>query len=367
MIRLPCPNCKAIHESATDPKDTIYCRDCGFIIREAPVAGPDPASQWLYAKNRQKVGPISLQALRGLFGSGQLVPGDMVLQMGTQKWGPASAVPGLLPVAAPPPAADPGFDDEWYCVQDRKKIGPLSRQAMQKLIGAGTIRPADMVLKEGTQKWSAANTVAEFAGLFGSSPAPVPPKPPVVTAPPKSPVVAAPPANPDGWFYVKDGKKVGPVSTAEIRQLAASGTLATNALVLRAGTPKWVPLDSVPELAPPPAPKPAPLPVPPPLPPIAVSPPPLPPAPPPLPPAPPPLPVEAPPAWPELASSPEPIPEVSSAEWPEPVSEAEPAAEWATAVSDVEPAVAAQAAPPVVVVGTGELGALLRKILGRTA
>lgn len=396
MIRLPCPNCKAIFESATEQTDTIYCRDCGFVIRDAPASGLDPASQWLYAKNRQKVGPVPLQELQRLLGSGQLLPSDMVLQAGTQKWGAASAVPGLLPAAsrapnqAPPPNSL-SWDDEWYCVQDRKKIGPLSQQALQRLIAAGTIKPGDMLLKEGTQKWAAASTVPQFTALF---PAPRPPQP--IAPAPAKPAVAPAPVSVDGWFYVKNGKKAGPAPTPEIRRLVASGELAPDALVLRTGAQKWAALSSIPELAPPAAPAPVPvppapqvpeptitpkeeskprvplpaavatvaeIPKPPPLP-AVVAPPPLPATPPPLPPVVelPPLPSEPLPEWPQMGwpeaeEKPEPLAEAIQAEWHEAAAQPEPITEE-TPVS--------VAAPEVVVVGTGELGALLRKILGRT-
>jgi hypothetical protein len=385
MIRLPCPNCKAIFESATEQTETIYCRDCGFVIRDTPASGLDPASQWLYAKNRQKVGPVPLPELQRLLGSGQLLPGDMVLRAGTQKWEAASTVPGLLPAAPPaasqaPPPNSLSWDDEWYCVQDRKKIGPLSRQALQKLIGSGTIRPGDMLLKEGTQKWAVASSVPEFAAHFPASTSPTPPAP-------AKPTIAPVPVSADGWFYVKNGKKAGPVPTPEIHRLVASGELAADILILRVGARKWAALNSIAELAPsavpfstapppertkmpreeakPIAPQPPPvtptgeLPKPPTLSKVNA---PLPAMPPPLP-VPPPLPAE--PAWPqfgwpEAEEKAKPLADAVQAEWPEPVEAAEPVAE------EMPVSISPAPAPAVVVVGTGQLGALLRKILGRT-
>jgi predicted Ser/Thr protein kinase len=51
---------------------------------------------WYLARNRQKVGPLSPAEMRQMVRSGQLSPGDMVLQEGTQKWVEARSVTGLF-------------------------------------------------------------------------------------------------------------------------------------------------------------------------------------------------------------------------------------------------------------------------------
>src|SRR5687768_9146836 len=64
-----------------------------------------PASQWYYAADRKKCGPVSLAQLQGLAAEGRLTPADMVLQDGMTRWQPASSVTGLFPVAPPAPEA----------------------------------------------------------------------------------------------------------------------------------------------------------------------------------------------------------------------------------------------------------------------
>lgn len=44
----------------------------------------------------------------------------------------------------------------------------------------------------------------------------------------------------DEWFYVKDGQKRGPISTAQLRQLAASGELVPKDQIWREGLEGWV-------------------------------------------------------------------------------------------------------------------------------
>jgi len=43
------------------------------------------------------------------------------------------------------------------------------------------------------------------------------------------------------WYYMKNGNKVGPISTAELKQLAASGELQINDRIWREGLKNWIP------------------------------------------------------------------------------------------------------------------------------
>ena len=43
------------------------------------------------------------------------------------------------------------------------------------------------------------------------------------------------------WFYMKNGNKVGPISTAELKRLAASGELQLNDRIWREGLKNWIP------------------------------------------------------------------------------------------------------------------------------
>ena len=41
------------------------------------------------------------------------------------------------------------------------------------------------------------------------------------------------------WFYTKDGEQLGPVSSKQLSQLAASGELQPTDLVWKEGAPDW--------------------------------------------------------------------------------------------------------------------------------
>jgi hypothetical protein len=105
------------------------------------------------------------------------------------------------------------MSDTWYYVRDKKKLGPVAWDQLQQLVRAGQLSPADMILKNGWTKWQA---VGEVSGL----------------ATPQAAVT-------DQWFYVQEKKKNGPVTFEQLMELASSGKLLVNDMVLRAGQSKW--------------------------------------------------------------------------------------------------------------------------------
>jgi hypothetical protein len=44
----------------------------------------------------------------------------------------------------------------------------------------------------------------------------------------------------NGWYYTRDGKQFGPITSAQLKQLAAGGRLQPTDLVWKAGMSKWV-------------------------------------------------------------------------------------------------------------------------------
>lgn len=67
-------------------------------------------------------------------------------------------------------AADDDFEvvedappDKWYIARNKKKHGPITWKEVQNLAATGKLQPTDMLLQEGSQKWTQASSVA---GLF---------------------------------------------------------------------------------------------------------------------------------------------------------------------------------------------------------
>src|SRR5688572_5976879 len=61
-----------------------------------PIVGRGRAMStdgWYYAQNNQQLGPVSLEALRGMVASGQVGAADLVWTQGMAQWQPARSVP----------------------------------------------------------------------------------------------------------------------------------------------------------------------------------------------------------------------------------------------------------------------------------
>jgi hypothetical protein len=69
------------------------------------------AAEWYYAKNKQRVGPVTETQLQELVRSGELGPADMVWKQGMAKWQPAGSVDGLLPKSPPVQPEPPPLPD----------------------------------------------------------------------------------------------------------------------------------------------------------------------------------------------------------------------------------------------------------------
>ena len=81
----------------------------------------------------------------------------------------------------------------WYTASDGRQTGPVSEGDLQALIAAGSVRPSDMVWREGLSAWTSAasafNRATEPPPL-GHPPAPPPvPYATVNTSPPPRPVL----------------------------------------------------------------------------------------------------------------------------------------------------------------------------------
>jgi hypothetical protein len=79
----------------------------------------------------------------------------------------AKTAEGLSQGTAPSPSQ--GQHEQWYVARRREdrtfKDGPFTMQRLRRLAAQGQLVPHDMLLKEGTQRWTAASTVE---GLFGT-------------------------------------------------------------------------------------------------------------------------------------------------------------------------------------------------------
>ena len=160
-----------------------------------PAMGSSP-DRWYCRVNRERLGPMTFAQLQELARTGRLRPTDWVQQDNADKGKLAHSVPGLFatapvtvgaaanlpapavpPVTSPRPAAPASAKTSptnpppsvtpagWYFVHNDKKHGPFTFERLKCFAGTGELRPTDMVLAEGTNKWVQASSIA---GLFVS-------------------------------------------------------------------------------------------------------------------------------------------------------------------------------------------------------
>ena len=81
--------------------------------------------------------------------------------------GHAPAVGTPFPAALPPQQVPTG--DQWFCMVDQKRYGPISSDDLQAWISQGRVTSDDLVWREGMDQWRAAGTVPKLQ--LGAEPA----------------------------------------------------------------------------------------------------------------------------------------------------------------------------------------------------
>ena len=193
-----------------------------------------------------------------------------------------------------PPSEPESAEVDWYCRAMGREIGPLSLPAIKELAAAGFVPPEVLVRKGPDGDWVPAS---EVAGLLDDEPPTAPAEEDVERSPPparkpparKPPVrkprarkapardASAPSASPspgieipddDGlfalvkdrideppsptpqaaevsWYYQAMGEELGPVSWAELKELAETGFVTPDVLVRQGDDGRWVPASQV--------------------------------------------------------------------------------------------------------------------------
>ena len=135
---------------------------------------------------------------------------------------------------------------EWYCQLMGSEMGPYSAAQLREMARQHQLTPEDLVRKGADGDWVAGYRVN---GLFDEeAPTAAPgPKPPADSLKPKD----SPPANKAAtgklkvaapgfkWFYLSDGKKVGPLRFQQLQNHAQSGQLKASDRVWSTDNPKW--------------------------------------------------------------------------------------------------------------------------------
>ena len=116
QVKCPCGTTLAVTPETAG--EQFVCPRCARKLAFSPPkykpaaihAGRGPEekpTRWFLARNKQRLGPYSSSQLKQLADAGNIIPADMILKEGRQKWVNAGSVRGLFTGAAPPPAPPP--------------------------------------------------------------------------------------------------------------------------------------------------------------------------------------------------------------------------------------------------------------------
>ena len=108
-----------------------FLRDEKFTSEPTTPSKP-PATEWLYAKYGEQLGPVSSSQLRRMAENGELKPSDLIWREGLAAWIPASKLAGLRFATSAEPATQPeqrtAQDD-----QSKSKVAPIISWLMPRL------------------------------------------------------------------------------------------------------------------------------------------------------------------------------------------------------------------------------------------
>ena len=125
---------------------------------------------------------------------------------------------------------------EWYFQQDNEKCGPVSGAVIQQMLKRDELCDSDQVMQEGSNSW----IVVSMLKTALNTPKPVPSATQVErnisNSGPKLPTAQVV----EGWFYARDNQKYGPVSTEQLQQLANTGQLDPEDMIMKSGSTQWV-------------------------------------------------------------------------------------------------------------------------------
>lgn len=125
-------------------------------------------SHYFLKSGGKTLGPFNKEQLDSLQVRGR-IKADHLISSDRRSWKPADEFfsqpqPNAIAVLAGT------ADDEWYYAEDQRRVGPLTRSDLEKLFKNGTLKPDDLVWKEGYRDWIPASSAAELR-LFDGQPA----------------------------------------------------------------------------------------------------------------------------------------------------------------------------------------------------
>jgi len=126
-------------------------------------------------------------------------------------------------------------DNNWYCRVFNTELGPLTFEAVRRMVEMEQLGGDDHVRCGTTDSWHAVRHVADLRKLLKGidsqeeKPSPAPNHPPQSVEPP------------DEWHYRLDGREHGPITLGALRDLiSASGEIAYDVVIRQGVNGAWV-------------------------------------------------------------------------------------------------------------------------------
>src|SRR5262245_56280207 len=104
----------------------------------------------------------------------------------------------------------------WHHSRQQKTDAAIDSKELRRLAKLGLVRPSDFVRRSGGRRWVKATRVE---GLFD----------------PEEP----------RWYYLREGKPIGPVSVPSLGKLSHAGVIEPNDLVWTPGLSRWRPASRI--------------------------------------------------------------------------------------------------------------------------
>ncbi len=196
---------------------------------DSPVATiADPRSEvadlWHYTADGERKGRCSTEELLQRVEKGEVAPSDLVWRAGMSEWQPISKTELMAALSATAPQRSESAVLWEYIQQGNWCEAPATAEDLRCMVKRGDLLPHDMVRRLGTERWCPiCDSEIEAPGGPASS-----------TAAQEEPADSI-----HQWHYAKDGRRLGPVTLAEVRALLDRGVLDREDLVWTKGMPQW--------------------------------------------------------------------------------------------------------------------------------
>lgn len=118
------------------------------------------------------------------------------------------------------------MNKEWYYTLDHQPLGPVTQETIEEMLKVGVLQPSHKVWHPTLAKWTTINRVSALRAF-----------------PPEVNVTSG-----ERWYFLKEGKRLGPVSLLTLQELVRSGILDRESRAWSQRLAEWTPIVQIPFL-----------------------------------------------------------------------------------------------------------------------